>query len=77
MRPQAELGPCCSSGKLSICPEPRLCSLVLAGRCPDAQKGCSYLLILGSNLIPSLWFKAPREVVAVVERKDVFLSSLS
>lgn len=77
MRLWVELGPCCGSGKPSICPESHLCSQVLAGRCPDAQKSCSYLPILGSNFIPSLWFKASREVVAVVERKGVFLSSLS
>lgn len=71
-----ELGPCCGSGKPSICPEPRLCSQVLVGRCPDAQS-YSYLLILGSDFIPSLCVKALRELVAVVERKGVFLSSLS
>lgn len=44
---------------------------------PGAQRSCSCLPILRSHFIPSLWFKVPAEMVAMVERKGVFLSSLS
>lgn len=74
MRPQVEQGPCCSSGRPCVHSEPCLCSRVPRA---DAQRSCSYLLILGSNFIPSLWFKVPGEVVAMVKRKRIFLPSLS
>lgn len=54
-----------SSGRPGVRPGPRLCSQVLSDT--DAQRSCTHLL-LGSDRIPSLWFRVPGEVV---ERKGV------